>query len=100
MRASPLTAYIMYDLPYLLQILPKMAPFQDMSYDSNSTVLLSLHLMMGDCEGGTCGTRFTMLLAAFVVFGVVGVPLVVAFQLQRFVCALGLVFLQFFQNFS
>ncbi|KIH46452.1 hypothetical protein ANCDUO_23496 [Ancylostoma duodenale] len=53
-----------------------------MSSDSNSTVLLSLRLVIGDCEDGECGTRYT-LLAALVVFGVVGVPLVVAFQFQR-----------------
>ncbi|EYC10243.1 hypothetical protein Y032_0056g2633 [Ancylostoma ceylanicum] len=56
--------------------------YYDMSFDSNSTVLLSLRLVIGDCEGGECGTRYT-LLAALVVFGVVGVPLVVAFQFQR-----------------
>ncbi|RCN53322.1 hypothetical protein ANCCAN_00384 [Ancylostoma caninum] len=56
--------------------------YYDMSSDANSTVLLSLRLVVGDCEDGECGTRYT-LLAALVVFGVVGVPLVVAFQFQR-----------------
>ncbi|KAL6739861.1 hypothetical protein Aduo_013263 [Ancylostoma duodenale] len=75
-----------------LSLMPLRSPCNDdeslsctyyaMSSDSNSTVLLSLRLVIGDCEDGECGTRYT-LLAALVVFGVVGVPLVVAFQFQR-----------------